>query len=110
MRIGRARWKIENETFNTLKNQGYNFAHNFGHGFNFLSLFLALLMLLAFQIDQITQKCNEAFRTLWKAARTKLKLRQLFRSIFMVRVLRSFEQLYQIAAQQLGCSLQPLGP
>jgi hypothetical protein len=24
MRGGRARWKIENETFNTLKNQGYN--------------------------------------------------------------------------------------
>ena len=29
---GRARWKIENETFNTLKNQGYNFEHNYGHG------------------------------------------------------------------------------
>ena len=28
MRGGRARWKIENETFNTLKNQGYNFEHN----------------------------------------------------------------------------------
>jgi hypothetical protein len=25
MRAGRARWRIENETFNTLKNQGYNF-------------------------------------------------------------------------------------
>lgn len=28
---GRARWKIENETFNTLKNLGYNFEHNYGH-------------------------------------------------------------------------------
>ena len=28
MRAARARWKIENETFNTLKNQGYNFEHN----------------------------------------------------------------------------------
>ena len=28
MKAGRARWKIENETFNTLKNQGYHFAHN----------------------------------------------------------------------------------
>ena len=25
---GRAKWKIENETFNTLKNQGYHFEHN----------------------------------------------------------------------------------
>ena len=29
---GRARWKIENETFNTLKTKGYNLEHNFGHG------------------------------------------------------------------------------
>jgi hypothetical protein len=29
---GRCRWKIENETFNTLKNQGYQLDHNFGHG------------------------------------------------------------------------------
>ena len=36
MRGGRARWKIENETFNTLKNQGYHFEHNFGHGQNYL--------------------------------------------------------------------------
>ena len=32
MRGGRARWKIENETFNTLKNQGHNFGHNYGLG------------------------------------------------------------------------------
>ena len=31
---GRARWKIENETFNTLKTKGYNLEHNFGHGKN----------------------------------------------------------------------------
>ena len=33
MRADRARWKIENETFNTLKNQGYTFQHNYGHGY-----------------------------------------------------------------------------
>jgi hypothetical protein len=27
---GRARWKIENESFNTLKTKGYNLEHNFG--------------------------------------------------------------------------------
>ena len=45
---GRARWKIENETFNTLKNQGYHFEHNYGHGYQHLSVVLAMLMLLAF--------------------------------------------------------------
>ncbi len=29
---GRARWKIENETFNVLKTKGYHLEHNFGHG------------------------------------------------------------------------------
>ena len=28
---GRARWKIENETFNVLKTKGYNPEHNFGN-------------------------------------------------------------------------------
>jgi hypothetical protein len=32
MRGGRARWKVENETFNTLKNPGYSLEHNYGHG------------------------------------------------------------------------------
>ena len=27
---GRARWKIENESFNLLKNKGYHMQHNFG--------------------------------------------------------------------------------
>ncbi len=43
MRGGRARHKIENETFNTLKNQGYQFEHNFGHGNTNLSTALPTL-------------------------------------------------------------------
>jgi DDE family transposase len=45
MRGGRARWRIENETFNTLQNQGYHFEHNFGHGYQHLSVVFAVLML-----------------------------------------------------------------
>ena len=37
VRAARARWKIENEAFNTLKNQGYHLKHNFGHGDRHLS-------------------------------------------------------------------------
>lgn len=53
---GRARWKIENETFNTLKNNGYNFGHNFGHGNKNLAGVFAILMLIAFTIDQIRMR------------------------------------------------------
>ncbi len=45
MKGGRARWKIENETFNTLKNLGYNLEHNYGHGKKFLSTILCLLIM-----------------------------------------------------------------
>ena len=60
--------KDENETFNTLKNQGYAFGHNFGHGDKYLSTVLAHLMMLAFnaplaaRIDQIQQRCCAVFR------------------------------------------------
>ena len=54
---GRSRWKIENETFNTLKNLGYNFEHNYGHGKKYLSTILCLLMMLAFLIDQVQEIC-----------------------------------------------------
>jgi hypothetical protein len=43
MRGGRARWKIETETFNTLKNQGYHFEHNYGHGEQHLFVVFATL-------------------------------------------------------------------
>src|SRR5467141_2967095 len=56
MRGGRARWKIENETFNTLKNKGYHFEHNYGHGTQNLSVVFAILMMLAFLVDQAQQR------------------------------------------------------
>jgi len=61
MRGGRARWKIENETFNTLKNQGYNFEHNYGHGKENLSVVFAMLMMLAFLVDQAQQLACQLF-------------------------------------------------
>ena len=56
---GRARWKIENETFNTLKNQGYHAEHNYGHGHQHLAYNFFLMNLLAFYMHQIFQfSCN----------------------------------------------------
>ena len=85
MRAGRARWKIENETFNTLKNQGYNFEHNYGHGKQNLATILALLMFLAFTIDQMIQRCWRLFRQVRGGLRTKAKLWDIVRSLFQVQ-------------------------
>jgi hypothetical protein len=52
---GRSRWKIENEGFNTLKNQGYHLEHNFGHGKKHLSFVFFLLNLLAFTIHELLE-------------------------------------------------------
>jgi hypothetical protein len=52
---GRARWKIENETFNALKTGGYNLEHNFGHGKDTLANLLVTLNLLAFSFHAVAQ-------------------------------------------------------
>jgi hypothetical protein len=41
--VGRRKWKIENGTFNVLKNKGYNLEHSFGHGKQNLAAILVSL-------------------------------------------------------------------
>jgi hypothetical protein len=82
MRAGPARWKIENETFNTLKNQGYHPEHNFGHGEQNLSVVLALMMLLAFLVDQVQQLCCPLFQAAWHKMKTKCHLWEEIRNHF----------------------------
>ena len=53
VKVARARWKIENECFNTLKNRGYHLEHNYGHGKENLSMVFFTINMLAFFIDQI---------------------------------------------------------
>ena len=59
----RARWRIENECFNTLKNQGYQIDHNFGHGSKNLCFNFYILTLLAFFTQQIADLCDDAYQT-----------------------------------------------
>jgi len=82
MQGGRARWKIENETFNTLKNQGYHFEHNFGHGHHYLSVIFALLMMLAFAVDQAQQLACPLFQAAWHKIGSKRRLWERMRGLF----------------------------
>ena len=66
MRGGRARWKVENETFNTLKKQGYNLGNNYGLGQKNLSGIFTILMMLAFLVDQAQQLACWLYRRPWK--------------------------------------------
>ncbi len=94
MKAGRARWKIENETFNTLKNQGYNFEHNYGLGKQNLSQVFVKLMMLAFLVDQLQQLCCELFQAVLKKKGGKKYLWEAIRSAFSWLLLESMEMLY----------------
>lgn len=95
MRGGRARWKIENETFNTLKNQGYHFEHNFGHGKKNLSVVFALLMMLAFLVDQAQQLACRLFQAVLNKEGSRRSLWDHVRALFYSLEFDSMESIYK---------------
>jgi hypothetical protein len=98
VRAGRARWRIENETFNTLKNQGYHFEHNYGHGEEHLSVVLAMLMMLAFLIDQVQQKCDPLFERAREKKGPKRALWEAMRQLFTSFEVGSMREIYEAIA------------
>ena len=100
MRGGRSRWKIENETFNTLKNLGYNFEHNYGHGKKYLSTVFCLLMLLAFLIDQTQGIACGLFQAVKKQAGSFRALWEKTRVLFEYVELDSWEYLYRFMIER----------
>jgi len=95
MRAGRARWKSANETFNTLQNQGDNFAHTYGHGQQHLSVVFAMLMMLAFVVDQAQQLCCALFQAVWAKLGSKRMLWERMRALFYDYALESMRQLLE---------------
>lgn len=95
MRGGRSRWKTENETFNTLKNQGYHFEHNFGHGQRYLSVVFANLMMLAFLVDQIQEAACSLFQAALQKVGSKKRLWEKIRSYFLSIDFDNMELLYK---------------
>jgi hypothetical protein len=95
---GRARWKIENETFNVLKNNSYHIEHSFGHGKQNLAALLVTLNLLAFAFHTV---CDHG-EALWRLARSKASSRAQFFSnmvaITSYLIFSSWDELMQTLA------------
>ena len=106
-RAGRCRWRVENETFNTLKNQGYNLEHNYGHGKENLTTVLALLMFLAFTIDQIQEACCGLFAAAVQQSRRRIRLWESIRSHLRHFEFDSFADLYRAIASGRLCKPPP---
>jgi hypothetical protein len=107
---GRAKWKIENETFNTLKNQGYNFEHNYGHGRENLSTVLTFLMMLAFFIDQAQQRACGMFQAALQKMKSKKALWEKIRALFTEYYIDNWADLFYTIATGNGRARLPSRP
>ncbi|MCB2147527.1 MAG: hypothetical protein KQI81_13710 [Deltaproteobacteria bacterium] len=95
---GRARWKIENETFNTLKNQGYHIEHNLGHGQRFLSNTFFVLNLLAFYIHQILELCDRGYQYCRSKFSSRKEYWNNLRTAIRMMLFRDFDHLLRNVA------------
>lgn len=97
--VARARWKIENETFNTLKNQGYHLEHNYGHGKKNLTSNFAVLTILAFLVDQIAQHLDQNFQEACKRYRSRRNFWEKVRQVFDLLPAMSMNAIYKFIAK-----------
>ena len=108
MKGGRGRWKIENQTFNTLKTQDYEFEHNYGHGKQHLATVLAMLIMLAFLIDQVQEYGCALFQAARQRFRSRTSLWIKIKGLFTEFFIESWEVLWRaIIYGHGGGSLQP---
>jgi hypothetical protein len=94
MRGGRARWKVENEAFNNLKNQGYCFEHSFGHGQKHLVAVWAYLIFLAFLIDQVQGLCCHLFKLAMQHMKRPKYFWERLRCYLLTHIIESWEGLW----------------
>ena len=95
-KAGRCRWKIENECFNTLKNQGYHLAHNYGHGDKNLSYNMYLLTLLAFYFHQIFELTDGVYQACRLSFGSKVHLWENFRATIRMIIVEDWAQLIDL--------------
>ena len=104
---GRSRWKVENEGFNVLKNQGYNFEHNYGHGQQYLSIVLLTLLMLAFLFHTALGLSCSMYQTI----RQELVARRTFfndlRALTRYLYFSSWQQLLTFMYQRLDLAPEP---
>ena len=95
---GRARWKIENETFNVLKAGGYNLEHNFGHGKETLASVLVVLNLLAFAFHTAARLAVLAWREAVVARGATFRFFEHLRTVTVYVVFEDWDHLLRSIA------------
>lgn len=90
---GRARWKVENENNNVLKNQGYHFEHNFGHGKQHLSNLLATMILLAYLLHTTLDWMDTTYHTIRRLLPSRSTFFEHLRALMQYFLFESWEHL-----------------
>lgn len=104
VRIGRSRWTIENEVFNTVKNHGYHIEHNYGHGCKNLSFNFFLLNMIAFFLHQIFELTDRTYQWLRKNVGSKKNLWDHLRVACYMVVFPDWNDLLKRIAEGYGYS------
>src|SRR5215213_3869554 len=104
---GRARWKIENESFNVLKTKGYHLAHNFGHGKEHLSAVLATLNLIAFAIHTLCDLAAGSWHQAVATIGARMHFFQRMRAITAYLIFPSWAHLLETLAFARAPPLPP---
>jgi hypothetical protein len=103
--VGRGRWKVENEHFNTHKNGGYELEHNFGHGEKTLATVFYFLNLLAFVAHRVLERSD----ALYRRCREHWPLKELWTS-FRVMIGLTVYESWTAMARHLLSSIDAAGP
>jgi hypothetical protein len=98
---GRARWKIENENNNVLKNRGYHLEHNFGHGKKHLAALLATMNLLAFGLHTLLELTDESYQLIRAAVGARRKFFAHLEALTTYVYFETWERLMDFMMQGL---------
>ena len=97
---GRGRWKVENEGFNVLKNQGYAFEHNFGHGDQYLSAVLLTMLFWSFLFHTVLHLTCGAYQALRKAIGARREFFNHVRTLTYYLYFPSWDELLAFMVQK----------
>ena len=109
VRDGRARWKVENENNNVLKNNGYHLTHNFGHGQENLSNLMVALNLLAFLFHTVLEFMDDKYRLIRQTLPTRKTFFDDIRALTRYLCFDSWDGLLQFMMTQLEIDFNDSG-
>jgi hypothetical protein len=98
---GRARWKVENEGINVLKNHGYHFSHNYGHGEKHLSNVLLSFLLLSFLMHSVLHMTCKRYRAIRQSLGARRKFFETLRTLTTFFHFSDWQQLLTFIYQSL---------